>query len=154
MRAVVQRSKDAKVEVEKNIVGQIHHGFVILLGVGENDTIKDVEAIVQKIVHLRIFEDEEGKMNRSLLDVEGSVLSISQFTLYANIRKGRRPSFTKSMHPDEANRLYERFNDALRKEGIHVETGEFGAMMDVSLTNDGPVTIIVETEEGIIVDPS
>ncbi|MEI3610109.1 D-aminoacyl-tRNA deacylase [Pseudogracilibacillus sp. SO10305] len=154
MRAVVQRSKYAKVEVKKNIVGQIHHGFVILLGVGENDTEKDVQAIVQKIVHLRIFEDEEGKMNRSLLDVEGSVLSISQFTLYANIRKGRRPSFTKSMHPDEAMRLYERFNDALRKEGIHVETGEFGAMMDVSLTNDGPVTIIVETEEGIIVDPS
>ncbi|MEJ8776371.1 D-aminoacyl-tRNA deacylase [Pseudogracilibacillus sp. ICA-222130] len=154
MRAVVQRSKDAKVEVDHEIVGQIDHGFVILLGVGENDTEKDVQAIVQKIIHLRIFEDEEGKMNRSLIDVEGSVLSISQFTLYANIRKGRRPSFTKSMHPNEANRLYELFNDALRSEGIHVETGKFGAMMGVTLTNDGPVTIMVETKEGLIVDPS
>src|SRR5699024_788659 len=129
-------------------------GFVVLLGVGENDTEKDVEAIVQKLIHLRIFEDEAGKMNRSLLDVEGSVLSISQFTLYANIRKGRRPSFTKSMHPEEANRLYEYFNESLRKESIHVETGQFGAMMDVSLTNDGPVTIMIETEDGVIVDPT
>lgn len=154
MRAVIQRSKQANVKVADEIVGEIDHGLVLLLGIGENDTEKDIEAIIQKMIHLRIFEDEAGKMNLSLLDVGGSVLSISQFTLYADIRKGRRPSFTKAMHPDHAEKMYHLFNEKLRAANVNVATGTFGAMMDVQLTNDGPVTIIMETEAGKIVDPA
>lgn len=151
MRVVIQRSKQASVTVENQVIGQIERGYVVLFGVCAGDTIEDVKAIVQKLIHLRIFEDETGKMNLSLLDIEGSVLSVSQFTLYADIRKGRRPNFMDAAQPDVAEALYEQFNRLVKAEGIHVETGEFGAMMEVSLINDGPVTIIVETEEGKII---
>lgn len=153
MRAVVQRVKSANVKVAEETIGAIDHGLVVLLGITKDDEEEDVHAIVQKLIHLRIFEDEDDKMNESLQDKEGSVLSISQFTLYANIRKGRRPSFTKAAHPDLAEKLYDIFNKSLAAEGVHVETGSFGAMMDVELINDGPVTIIMETKDGSLVDP-
>lgn len=154
MRAVVQRTKSANVKVAGDIIGEIDHGLVVLLGITKEDTEQDVQAIVQKLIHLRIFEDEQDKMNESLLDISGSVLSISQFTLYAAIRKGRRPSFTKAAHPDIARQLYNTFNEQLMEEGVHVETGSFGAMMDVELINDGPVTIVMETKDGTLIDPS
>lgn len=154
MRAVIQRAKNANVQVDNQIIGAIDHGLVVLLGITKTDTELDVQAIVNKLIHLRIFEDESDKMNLSLQDMDGSILSISQFTLYADIRKGRRPSFTKAAHPDDAENLYHLFNEKLTESGVHVETGQFGAMMDVSLTNDGPVTIIIETEAGKIIDPS
>lgn len=154
MRAVIQRARNARVTVEQKVIGQIDHGFVILLGVTHEDTEKDIDTLVNKIIHLRIFEDEEGKMNRSLLDTKGSILSISQFTLYADTRKGRRPSFVKAAKPDYADELYQLFNRKLKEAGVHVETGKFGAMMDVQLTNVGPVTIILETKDGILVDPT
>lgn len=154
MRAVIQRAKNASVTVDQEVIGQIDHGFVILLGVTHEDTEKDIDTLVNKIIHLRIFEDEEGKMNRSLLDTKGSILSISQFTLYADTRKGRRPSFVKAAKPDYADELYQLFNRKLKEAGVHVETGKFGAMMDVQLTNVGPVTIILETKDGILVDPT
>src|SRR5699024_7827293 len=144
----------ASVTVDGEVVGEIDHGLVVLLGVSEQDTEADIDAIIQKMIHLRIFEDDEGKMNLSLMDVEGSILSISQFTLYADIRKGRRPSFTKAMHPTKAEEIYDIFNEKLTTAGIQVATGTFGAMMDVSLTNDGPVTIIMETADGKIIDPA
>jgi len=153
VRAVVQRVKSANVKVAEETIGAIDHGLVVLLGITKDDEEVDVHAIVQKLIHLRIFEDENDKMNESLQDKEGSVLSISQFTLYANIRKGRRPSFTKAAHPDLAEKLYDIFNESLAAEGVHVETGSFGAMMDVELINDGPVTIIMETKDGSLVDP-
>jgi len=147
MKAVIQRAKNASVTVDENIVGEINHGLVVLLGVTHDDTEEDVQYLVNKIIHLRIFEDDEQKMNLSLKDTNGSILSVSQFTLYADTRKGRRPSFVHAAKPEEAIRLYETFNEALRKENIHVETGEFGAMMDVTLTNDGPVTIIIDSKD-------
>lgn len=148
MKVVIQRANDASVTVNEEQIGAIEFGFVVLVGVTEKDSLEDVETIVNKMIHLRIFEDDEGKMNRSLMDVGGSVLSISQFTLYADTRKGRRPSFINAAHPDKANELYKTFNDKLRAYEIDVETGEFGAMMDVKLTNVGPVTIILETKDG------
>lgn len=154
MRAVVQRAKSANVKVAGETIGAIDHGLVVLLGITKQDTEKDVQAIVQKLIHLRIFEDENDKMNESLLDKAGSVLSISQFTLYADIKKGRRPSFIKAAQPDMAHQLYDTFNEQLRAADVHVETGSFGAMMDVELINDGPVTIIMETQDGSIVDPN
>lgn len=154
MRAVIQRAKNASVTVNGEVIGEIEHGLVILLGVTHEDTEKDIDTLVNKIIHLRIFEDEEGKMNRSLLDEKGSILSISQFTLYADTKKGRRPSFVKAAKPDYANELYELFNKKLNEAGIEVETGQFGAMMDVQLTNVGPVTILLETKDGVLVDPS
>lgn len=153
MRAVIQRAKDASVKVDDVVIGQIDHGFVILLGVTHDDTDKDIDTLVNKIIHLRVFEDEDGKMNRSLIDTNGSILSISQFTLYADTKKGRRPSFVKAAKPEYANELYELFNEKLKEVGVHVETGEFGAMMDVQLTNVGPVTIILETKDGVLIDP-
>lgn len=153
MRAVVQRAKSANVKVAGETIGEIDQGLVVLLGITKADTEKDVQALVQKLIHLRIFEDDEDKMNESLMDKGGSILSISQFTLYADIRKGRRPSFTKAAHPDIARELYNTFNEQLKEQGVHVETGSFGAMMDVELINDGPVTIIMETENGTIIDP-
>lgn len=153
MRAVIQRAKDASVKVDDVVIGQIDHGFVILLGVTHDDTDKDIDTLVNKIIHLRVFEDEDGKMNRSLIDTNGSILSISQFTLYADTKKGRRPSFVKAAKPEYANELYELFNKKLKEVGVHVETGEFGAMMDVQLTNVGPVTIILETKDGVLIDP-
>lgn len=154
MRAVIQRSKQAHVKVAGETIGKIDTGLVILLGITHQDTEQDIDTLVNKIIHLRIFEDEENKLNLSLKDTAGSILSISQFTLYADVRKGRRPSFVKAAHPDKAASLYDLFNEKLRQEGIHVETGQFGAMMDVQLINDGPVTIIMETALGKIIDPS
>ena len=147
MKAVIQRAKNASVSVDGETIGAIDHGLVVLLGVTHEDTMDDINYLVNKIVHLRIFEDEAGKMNLSLKDTGGSILSISQFTLYADTRKGRRPSFIDAAKPEEANQMYEAFNAALRNEGIQVETGEFGAMMDVSLTNVGPVTIIIDSKD-------
>ena len=152
MRAVVQRAKKASVTVDGEIIGSINHGLVVLLGVTDTDTEKDMLAIVQKLIHLRIFEDDAGKMNESLMDKTGSILSVSQFTLFADIQKGRRPSFIKAAPPEKALALYGAFNQELVNNGVHVETGEFGAMMDVELINDGPVTIIIETKEGKVVN--
>lgn len=146
MRVVLQRSKAARVMVAGDIVGEIESGLVLLVGVTHSDTVEDAMYLAEKIVHLRIFEDEYGKMNHSLLDVGGSILSVSQFTLYGDCRKGRRPNFMDAARPEEANTLYEQFNDELRKRGVHTETGQFGAMMDVQLTNDGPVTLILESK--------
>lgn len=152
MKAVVQRVSSAQVTVEGEIVGKIDHGLTVLLGVTHDDTEKDIKTIVNKLVHLRIFEDDEQKMNLSLLDVGGSVLSVSQFTLYGDIRKGRRPSFVNAAEPDYAEKLYNEFNEQIRSLGIDVETGRFGAMMEVSLVNDGPVTIIMETVDGKLIE--
>ncbi|HHY72891.1 MAG TPA: D-tyrosyl-tRNA(Tyr) deacylase [Bacillus bacterium] len=146
MKVVVQRSKQANVQVNGEIVGKIESGLVLLVGITHTDTIEDAEYIADKVVNLRIFEDEEDKMNLSLLDVGGEILSISQFTLYGDCKKGRRPNFMEAAKPDYANNLYEKFNDCLRRKGVHVETGQFGAMMAVSLINDGPVTIILESK--------
>lgn len=145
MKVVVQRSKQAKVTVEGKVTGQIDSGLVILVGITHEDKQEDVLLLAEKVAHLRIFEDDEGKMNRSLLDVGGSVLSVSQFTLYGDCRKGRRPSFIEAARPEHAEPLYEGFNESLRRLGIHVQTGVFGAMMEVSLVNDGPVTLIIES---------
>ncbi|MFP5202857.1 MULTISPECIES: D-aminoacyl-tRNA deacylase [Bacillus] len=147
MRLVVQRVTNASVKVEEEVTGAINEGYMVLVGVTHEDTEEDVLYLAEKLAHLRIFEDENGKMNRSLLDIKGSVLSVSQFTLYGDTRKGRRPNFMKAAKPDAANSLYECFNKTLREKGIHVETGRFGAMMDVSLTNSGPVTILMDSKE-------
>lgn len=147
MRVVVQRAKDARVMVENKVVGEIDHGLVVLVGITHNDTIDDLKYVVNKLIHLRIFEDEQQKMNLSLKDVDGSILSISQFTLYGDTRKGRRPNFMQAAPPEQAKELYETFNQMIRDAGVDVETGEFGAMMQVELTNDGPVTIILDTDE-------
>jgi len=137
MRIVVQRVSTAKVTVDNEITGEINQGLMLLVGVTHEDTREDADWLVDKVLNLRIFEDEEGKMNHSLLDVSGSLLSVSQFTLYGDCRKGRRPNFMEAARPAEANELYEYFNDKARSYGVRVETGVFGAMMDVSLTNDG-----------------
>lgn len=147
MKLVIQRAKDASVNVDGDIIGKISHGLVLLVGVTHEDTIEDAKYLVNKLVNLRIFEDENEKMNLSLKDVEGSVLSISQFTLYADTRKGRRPSFVKAAQPEQANDLYEQFNSLIENEGITVETGKFGSMMNIQLINNGPVTIILDSEE-------
>lgn len=147
MKAVIQRARNANVTVNNQIIGAIDEGLVILLGVTHDDTIEDVDYLVNKIINLRIFEDENNKMNLSLLDVGGSVLSISQFTLYGDTRKGRRPHFLNAAKPEYANELYQLFNELIVKKGIHVEKGEFGAMMDVQLTNVGPVTFILDSKE-------
>lgn len=146
MRVVVQRSKNAKVTVNGEITGQISKGLVLLVGVTHHDKEEDAAFLADKIANLRIFEDEAGKMNLSLLDVGGEILSVSQFTLYGDCRKGRRPNFMEAARPEQANQLYEGFNDLLREKGIKVETGIFGAMMDVELINDGPVTLIVDSK--------
>lgn len=147
MRIVIQRSKEASVTVSGETIGSIDSGLVILVGVTHEDTEEDAQYLAQKCLNLRIFEDEAGKMNLSLLDAGGSVLSISQFTLYGDTRKGRRPSFVNAAKPEEANRLYEAFNAEIANAGVHVETGEFGADMDVRLINDGPVTFILDSKE-------
>ncbi|MBM4762401.1 D-aminoacyl-tRNA deacylase [Bacillus sp. B15-48] len=145
MRVVVQRSKEAKVTVNHEITGSITKGFVVLVGVTHEDQEKDATFLAEKVANLRVFEDEQGKMNLSLLDVGGEVLSVSQFTLYGDCRKGRRPNFMEAARPDHASKLYEVFNESLRNKGVNVETGQFGEMMDVQLTNDGPVTLIIES---------
>jgi len=146
MRIVVQRSKEAKVTVDGEITGQIKYGFVLLVGVTHEDRDEDAAYLADKIANLRVFEDSEGKMNLSLLDVGGEILSVSQFTLYGDCRKGRRPNFMEAARPEQAIVLYDAFNELLRDKGITVETGVFGAMMDVELINDGPVTLIVESK--------
>ena len=145
MRAVVQRVQQSSVKVNDQIVGQIGNGLLVLLGVAKNDSAKDVDYLVNKIIHLRIFEDANGKMNRSLLETEGELLAVSQFTLLADCRKGRRPSFIQAAEPEKATELYQTFVDKVRHYGIRVQTGRFGAMMAVALVNDGPVTIIIES---------
>jgi len=126
-------------------VGHIEHGLLLLVGITHEDSEKDVEFVADKVAHLRIFEDEAGKMNHSVLDTGGQILSVSQFTLYGDCRKGRRPNFMSAARPEQAEPLYELFNSKLREKGMQVETGRFGAMMDVRLLNDGPVTLIVES---------
>lgn len=147
MRAVIQRAKEARVTVNEKTIGEIADGFVVLLGVTHEDSIEDAKYLVNKIVHLRVFEDENEKMNLSLTDVKGSILSISQFTLYGDTRKGRRPNFIQAAKPDYANEMYTKFNELIREHDILVETGEFGAMMDVQFTNVGPVTIILDSND-------
>jgi D-tyrosyl-tRNA(Tyr) deacylase len=145
MRIVLQRVKEARVSVDGRVSGAISHGLLLLVGFTEGDTEEDLKYLAEKVVNLRIFEDEAGKMNLSLLDVQGSILSVSQFTLYGDCRKGRRPNFMAAAKPELALPLYDRFNEMLRGHGVRVETGVFGAMMQVSLVNDGPVTLILES---------
>ncbi|MRX82213.1 D-aminoacyl-tRNA deacylase [Eggerthella guodeyinii] len=146
MRAVVQRVSSARVDIAGETVGEIERGLLILLGVGHDDTDEQVERLWSKISRLRIFEDADGKTNLSLADVGGEVLVVSQFTLFANCRRGNRPSFTEASAPDEANRLYERFVERARRDAPRVDTGRFGAYMDVSLVNDGPFTLWLDTD--------
>lgn len=146
MRALIQRVKTAKVEVGGRKLSEIGKGLLILLGVTGADTEADIQFLVEKISNLRIFEDEAGKMNLSLIDVKGEVLIVSQFTLYADCRKGRRPSFTDAAQPELANELYKKFIQKFKDTGARIGEGEFGAMMDISLVNWGPVTIMLDTK--------
>jgi len=147
LRAVVQRVKRASVTVDGGIVGKIEKGFLVLLGVSSDDTEADAQYCVEKILNLRVFEDGDGKMNLSLLDIGGELLAVSQFTLYGDTRRGRRPSFISAAPPEAANRLYEYFVSECRKQIDRVETGRFQAMMDVELINDGPVTILIDSQK-------
>ena len=145
MKLVIQRVKNAKVEVENKVVGEIDKGFMVLLGVKKGDTTKEADYLARKLCNLRVFEDENEKMNLSLKDVNGELLIVSQFTLYGDAKEGNRPSFIEAELPDKANELYEYFMEKCKENGIEkVEHGVFGAHMDVSLTNDGPVTILIE----------
>lgn len=146
MKLVVQRVKKAKVTVEEKIVGEINEGFLVLLGVKPTDTEKTADYLVKKLCNLRVFKDENDKMNLNIKQVKGSLLIVSQFTLYANCKEGNRPSFTDAAKPDKANELYEYFCNKCRENEIEVQTGEFGAHMQVELLNDGPVTIILEND--------
>ena len=147
MRIVLQRVKSASVSIEGSVVGEINQGFLLLVGVGPEDTNDDASYLARKIAGMRIFSDENGKMNLSIDQVGGKILSVSQFTLFADTKKGNRPSFTEAASPEAANQLYEEFNEILRTDyGLIVETGEFGADMQVSLVNDGPVTILFDTK--------
>ncbi|MGE5630351.1 MAG: D-aminoacyl-tRNA deacylase [Caulobacteraceae bacterium] len=147
MRAVIQRVTSGSVTVEGRITGNIGKGFVVLLGVNENDTADDVVYMADKIVNLRIFEDEDEKMNLSLMDIKGELLVVSQFTLYGDCRKGRRPNFMSAARPEKAEALYNDFVSKCRKMGVKTETGIFQADMKVSIENDGPVTVIVDSEK-------
>ena len=146
MKVVLQRSKAASVTVDGQVTGAIDGGYVLLVGITHHDTQADVDYMANKVSQLRLFEDADGKMNHSILEHGGAILSVSQFTLYGDTRKGRRPSFTDAARPDIAKPLWEAFNEALRNLGLQVETGVFGAMMDVALVNDGPVTMIIESK--------
>jgi D-tyrosyl-tRNA(Tyr) deacylase len=145
MRVCVQRVSEASVEIDDETVGAIGPGLLVLLGVGQSDTPAEVTQLVNKIVNLRVFADDQDKMNRSLLDIQGQMLVISQFTLWGDCRKGRRPSFVQAADPEVAEPLYERFVDEVRGQGVVTETGRFGAMMQVHLVNDGPVTLVIES---------
>lgn len=147
MRAVVQRVKKSRVIVEGRLVGEINKGFNVLLGISKEDTIEDLKYIKDKIINLRVFEDENDKMNLSLLDIKGDILAISQFTLYGDCRKGRRPNFMNAMGGDEAKALCEEFVKMLKESGLKIETGEFGAHMNVEIENDGPVTILLDSKK-------
>ena len=146
MRVVLQRVAHASVKVDGEIIGKIQRGFLLLVGVTHDDAMEDMEYLVRKIVQMRIFEDEEGKLNRSIQDIGGEILSVSQFTLYADTKKGNRPSFSKAAPGDVALKMFEQFNGLLRDTGIPVETGQFGADMKVDLLNDGPVTILLDSK--------
>ncbi|MGY6766745.1 D-aminoacyl-tRNA deacylase [Ligilactobacillus salivarius] len=147
MRVLLQRVKQASVEIDGNVNGEIGQGLLLLVGFTENDGDKEIEYLARKILNARIFSDADDKMNLNLQQVSGSILSISQFTLYAQTRKGNRPSFTRAQNPDIASKNYDKFNEKLRESGVQVETGIFGADMQVSLVNDGPVTIMYDTDE-------
>ncbi len=147
LRILIQRSLQSSVEVNQQTIGSIDKGFVILVGVTHDDDASDVEYCVRKIANLRLFEDEDGKTNLSLKDVQGEILSISQFSLFANTKKGNRPSFIRAAQPDHANQLYEDFNEQLRALGFKVETGEFGADMQVKIVNDGPMTLLIDSKD-------
>lgn len=146
MKVVIQRTKAASVTIAGEVVGQIPFGYMLLVGITHEDTKEDADYLANKIVNLRIFEDEAEKMNLSLLDVKGQILSVSQFTLYGDASKGRRPSFIDAARPEIAEGLYDYFNEKLRSYDVVVETGRFGAMMDVALVNDGPTTLIIESK--------
>ena len=146
MRVVLQRVSHASVTVEEKVIGKIQRGFLLLVGVTHDDAMENMEYLVRKIVQMRIFEDEEGKLNRSIQDIGGEILSVSQFTLYADTKKGNRPSFSKAAPGDVALKMFEQFNGLLRDTGIPVETGQFGADMKVELLNDGPVTILLDSK--------
>ena len=145
MRCVIQRVTEASVTVEGEVIGKIGKGYMILIGVSAEDGDKDVKYMADKVPNLRIFEDEDGKMNRSILDVGGEILAVSQFTLYGDARGGRRPSFSTAAKPEMANELYEKLVEAWRAQGLHVETGRFRAEMQVALINDGPVTLLMDS---------
>jgi len=147
MRAVVQRVSEARVSVDGRVAGEINKGLVVLLGVGHDDDEKDIRYLADKIINLRIFEDEDGKMNISLHDVGGELLIVSQFTLYGDCRKGKRPSYDKAAKPDAAERVYNKFVEYCRTFGIKVETGVFQAMMMVEIHNDGPVTLLLDSKK-------
>lgn len=147
MRVLLQRVKQASVEIDGNVNGEIGQGLLLLVGFTENDGDKKIEYLARKVLNARIFSDADDKMNLNLQQVSGSILSISQFTLYAQTRKGNRPSFTRAQNPDIASKNYDKFNEKLRESGVQVETGIFGADMQVSLVNDGPVTIMYDTDE-------
>ncbi len=147
MKVVIQRVKNARVEVLGKVSGSINKGLLLLIGVGEESTEQDISKLVNKISNLRIFEDENGKLNDSILDIGGKILAVSQFTLYANCKKGRRPDFTRASNPDKAISYYERMITEFEKLGLEVEKGIFGAHMHVDLLNDGPVTIIMDAKE-------
>ena len=146
MKVVLQRVAHASVTVDEKVIGKIQRGFLLLVGVTHDDAMEDMEYLVRKIVQMRIFEDEEGKLNRSIQDIGGEILSVSQFTLYADTKKGNRPSFSKAAPGDVALKMFEQFNGLLRDTGIPVETGQFGADMKVELLNDGPVTIMLDSK--------
>ncbi|HJX31695.1 MAG TPA: D-aminoacyl-tRNA deacylase [Thermodesulfobacteriota bacterium] len=147
MRAVTQRVKSAQVIVNEKIIGSIGFGLLVLLGISREDNCDDADYLVEKTINLRIFDDQDGKMNRSLLDVGGEMLIVSQFTLIADCRKGRRPSFTAAAEPAEAKNLYQYFIERLKEKGITVATGEFQAFMEVGLINNGPVTILMDSKK-------
>jgi D-tyrosyl-tRNA(Tyr) deacylase len=147
MRAVIQRVKEAKVEVDREVVGRTGEGLLVLLGVRKEDTEEDVHYLVDKALGLRIFEDEAGKMNLSITDIKGEILAVSQFTLYGDCRRGRRPSFDEAAPPDMAERLYNLFVEKMRRSGIKVETGRFRAIMNVHIVNSGPVTILLDSKK-------
>ena len=147
MRAVVQRVEQANVTVNQRVVGEIGNGLLVLLGVSKSDVETDADYLVEKIVGLRIFEDDQGKMNRSVAEVSRAILMVSQFTLYGDVRRGKRPSFDEAARPEEARRLYDYAVQKVRDAGLRCETGEFQAMMKVSLINDGPVTILLDSEK-------
>jgi len=151
MRALLQRVTQASVVVEGSVVGGIGAGLLILLGVAKPDTVAEAEFLADKILNLRIFPDAEGKMNRSLLDIQGSLLVVSQFTLYGDCRKGRRPGFDAAAPAEQARALYESFVEIARRSGLRVETGVFQAHMEVALVNDGPVTLMLETNQGTLI---
>lgn len=146
MRLLVQRSKNASVTIDGNVHGKIDSGLVVLVGFTHTDTEAEIDYLVDKLLHLRIFDDENGVMNRSLLDVGGEILSISQFTLYADTKKGRRPSYVAALNGNDATKLYDLFNQKIKEKGVKIETGIFGSDMKVALINDGPITILLEKE--------